>query len=143
MVFFQWKEEYELGLPHIDLQHTMIVNMMNELFVDLGSKEAPQTVKRTLGKLLLYVEEHFATEETAMREAAYPDLDAHLVEHEKFRQDVLDLTARHRADEHIAAAEVIEFLKDWLSSHIAEVDRKFGAYVSKRGDEAKEAYFRS
>ena len=36
MVFFEWKEQYELGLPHIDLQHTMIVNMVNELYMSLA-----------------------------------------------------------------------------------------------------------
>ncbi len=120
----------------------MIVNMMNELFVDLGSKQAPATIKRTLDKLLLYVEEHFDAEEAAMRETGYPDMAAHLLEHEKFRQDVEQLNERHKADESIAASEVIEFLKSWLRNHIAEVDRKFGTHACKLSEEAKEAYFK-
>ena len=140
MVFFKWKDEYELGLPHIDLQHTMIVNMMNELFVDLGSKKAPETIKKTLDKLLLYVEEHFDAEETSMREIAYPDMEAHLREHEKFRKDVEQLIERHKADEYIAASELIEFLKAWLRNHIAEVDKKFGAHVCALSEEAKKSF---
>lgn len=141
MVFFVWKEEYELGVPHIDLQHTMIVNMMNELFVDLGSRKAPETIKKTLDKLLIYVEEHFEAEETAMRETEYSDMLAHISEHEKFREDVLRLTERYQADEKIAAAELIEFLKTWLRNHIAEVDKKFGNYICKQSEEAKKAFF--
>ncbi len=140
MVFFQWKDEYELGLPHIDLQHTMIVNMMNELFIDLGSRQAPVTIRKTLDKLLLYVEEHFATEEEAMRASGYPDIDAHLLEHEKFRADVERLTERHRQNETIAASEMIEFLKSWLRNHIAEVDKKFGAHACSINEEARKAH---
>lgn len=137
MVFFQWKEEYEIGLPHIDLQHTMIVNMMNELFIDLGSKKSPNTIKKTLDNLLIYIEEHFATEEEAMTEIDYPDLDAHLCEHEKFRADVEELTKRHREEDNIAASELIEFLKNWLRHHIAEVDKKFGIHAIAINEQAR------
>jgi len=141
MVFFKWKEEYELGLPHIDLQHTMIVNMMNELFVDLGSKKSPETIKKTLDKLLLYVDEHFSEEETAMLENDYPDKDAHFAEHEQFRQDVDALRQRHKIDGYLAASEMIEFLKSWLRNHIAEVDKKFGNYVCALSEEAQKKFF--
>ena len=141
MVFFKWKDAYELGLPHIDLQHTMIVNMMNELFISLGSKESEVTIRKTLENLLVYVEEHFATEEEAMKATDYPDMDAHLAEHEKFRKDVEDLSKRHLKDDYIAASEMIEFLKSWLRNHIAEVDKKFGDYACALSEEAKKKYF--
>jgi len=141
MVFFEWKDEYELGLPHIDLQHTMIVNMMNELFVTLGSSETEETIRKTLEKMLLYVEEHFASEEAAMLENNYPEFDSHFREHEAYRARVKELHQRHHADEKIAAHELIEFLKDWFQNHIAEVDKRFGNYVYTLSEEARIKFF--
>lgn len=141
MVFFKWKDEYELGLPHIDLQHTMIVNMINELFVALGSDEVETTTRKTLDKMLMYVEEHFASEETAMRENNYPELEEHLREHAEFRAKVEVLYNRHQADEKVSAFELIEFLKVWFESHIVEVDKRFGIYVNQLSEAARKSFF--
>lgn len=142
MVFFEWKEQYELGLPHIDLQHTMIVNMVNELYMALETKEEEDTATKVLEKLLGYVEDHFASEEAEMRENNYPDLDEHLAAHEAFRVKVTRLHHRHHTGEKIAGYELSEFLKDWLLEHIAQVDKAFGAFVLQLSEKAKEAYFR-
>ena len=141
MVFFKWKDEYELGLPHIDLQHTMIVNMINELFVSLGSEEADFTAKKTLDKMMLYVEEHFASEETAMQENNYPALEDHLKEHNDFRGKVEKMYRNHQAGDKVAGFELIEFLKDWFQSHIVKVDKEFGKYVYQLSEEARKAFF--
>jgi hemerythrin-like metal-binding protein len=142
MAFLEWNEQYELGLPHIDLQHTMIVNMINELYMSLETREEEDTTDKILEKLLCYVEEHFATEESAMQENNYPDQDTHLAAHEAFKVKVNRLHHRHQAGERIAGHELSEFLKDWLLEHIATMDKAFGTYVFQLSEKAKEEFFR-
>ena len=142
MVFFEWKEQYELGLPHIDLQHTMIVNMINELYMSLETREEEDTTSKILEKLLCYVEDHFASEESAMREYNYPDQDAHLAAHNAFRVKVTRLHNRNQAGERIASYDLSEFLKDWLLEHIAQIDKAFGVFVSQLSEKAKEVFLR-
>ena len=142
MVFFEWKEQYELGLPHIDLQHTMIVNMINELYMSLETRDEENTTTKILENLLSYVEDHFASEEAAMRENDYPDQDAHFAAHDDFRAKVNQLHHKHQAGEKIAGYALSEFLKDWLLKHIAQSDKAFGVFVLQLSDNAKEAFFR-
>ena len=141
MVFFEWKDEYELGLPDIDLQHTMIVNMLNELHAAMESGQQIVTAEKTLDKMLLYVAEHFATEEQAMRDNGFPGLDAHMLEHEIFRGKVQALHERHVQGADVASHELIAILMAWLKNHIAEVDQEFGAFVCQKSEEAKKAFF--
>ena len=142
MVFFEWKEQYELGMPHIDLQHTMIVNMINELYMSLETREEEETTSKILEKLLCYVEDHFASEEAAMRENNYPHQDAHLAAHDAFRVKVTRLHHIPLTGGKIAGYELSEFLKDWLLEHIAQVDKAFGVFVSQLSEKAKESFFR-
>ena len=142
MIFFLWKEEYELGLPQIDLQHTMIVNMINELYASIDAGEEEEATARIFAKLMRWIEDHFAAEEKAMREHDYPDQKAHLAEHEAFRKRAYQLYDRHRAGETIAAYDLANFLKDWLKKHIARVDKNFGAFVFQLNEEARAAFFR-
>lgn len=140
MVYFKWDEEYEIGLPQIDLQHTMIVNMINELFDSLGSSAADVAARKNLDKLRLYVEEHFAAEEAAMREYDYPLLEDHLAEHDRIRVQVNSMFDAHHSTGRISAFDLIEFLKDWFQVHIAEVDGEFGRYFRKKCEEARQSY---
>jgi len=142
MVFFEWKEEYEVGLPQIDLQHTMIVNMINELYTSLESEAEEDVTAKILAKLLGYVKDHFAAEEKAMRENDYPFQESHFAEHDAFREKVSRLHGRHQTGEKIAAYELAECLKEWLLDHIAGVDRVFGAYVFQLSEDAREAFCR-
>lgn len=132
MIFFEWKEEYELDLPHIDLQHTMIVNMLNELYASIQAGGERRVVGKTLDSLLEYVEVHFETEEGFMREYGYPGLDDHFAEHEKLRSRVLQLSERYHDGSGPAATELLEFLREWLQEHIAKVDKAFGTYVHEK-----------
>jgi hemerythrin-like metal-binding protein len=141
MVFFEWKDEYELGLPDIDLQHTMIVNMLNELHAAIEAGEAGASIERTLDKMLLYVEEHFSTEENAMRDNGYPDIDTHIVEHDVFRGKVLALHERHHQGSGPGSDELVVVLLGWLKNHIAEVDQEFGRFVHEQSELARKTFF--
>ena len=127
--------------PAESVTNPTIATVMNELFVTLGSSETDVTIRKTLEKMLLYVEEHFASEEEAMRENKYPDFASHYSEHEAFRAQVKELYHRHQAGEKVAAHELIEFLKEWFQKHIVEVDKRFGNYVYTLSEEARKKFF--
>jgi len=141
MPFFEWKDEYELGLPDIDLQHTMIVNMLNELHASLEDGESDKVAERTLGKMLLYVEEHFNTEECAMRAQGFPGAAAHVVEHEVFRAKVHALHEKHHQESAVASDDLVAILMAWLKNHIAEVDQDFGRFVREQSEQARKKFF--
>lgn len=129
MDLFQWKVEYEIGLPKIDAQHRQIVDMLNELHAAKQSDSTPQAIEKTLDGLLQYTRQHFADEEAAMREADYPKLDTQRRQHLNMTDEVLKLRSEMEQGAEPATFELLNFMSEWLKLHIAGADKEFGDYI--------------
>lgn len=127
MNLFQWESSYEIGLPEIDAQHQTLVELLNRLYNAKKTDQVQEVIESTLDALIEYTKVHFADEEAAMREAQYPYLDKHRVDH----LDLADKVLLMRADE-TAAFELLNFLSEWLKFHICGADREFGNYMRER-----------
>ena len=121
---FQWEKKYEVGIPKVDDQHRTLVDMLNNLNAAKKTEQAPQVIEQTLRGLLNYTKTHFADEETAMRDAKYPELARHRLEHLDLTDQVMLLQK-----EAPVTFELLSFMSDWLKFHICDSDRKFGAYL--------------
>ncbi len=132
MPLFEWSSKYELDVPQIDAQHKELVGMINSLYDSIRGGRSAEAVNLTLNRLLQYVEVHFETEERAMQESHYPGYEEHLNRHEYLREKVLDLKKEQLQGQAIATFELLNFLADWLKSHIATVDMAFGEYLHQQ-----------
>jgi hemerythrin-like metal-binding protein len=77
-----------------------------------------------------YVTRHLPEEEARLRGARYPQLDAHLREHEELRilySDLLKAYARH-GDEAAVRGDVCARVRRWLEAH-ALADQAFAAFL--------------
>lgn len=133
MALFEWSSEYEIEIPQIDDQHKELVRLINILYESISEGRSGETVHQTLNALLQYVEIHFETEENAMRDRNYPGFEEHLLKHEELRSKVLDLRKEELQGREIATFELLNFLVDWLKTHIAQTDRAFGNYLHQTG----------
>ncbi|PKN07006.1 MAG: hemerythrin [Deltaproteobacteria bacterium HGW-Deltaproteobacteria-8] len=127
MPYFQWTGSLVIGIKTIDDQHKQLVEMLNNLndtMEQSGQCPAPELVDR----LKTYAAEHFHVEEGYMQAFAYPEFEAHKKEHEAFCDVVLSL-GNSCADGSAHPAELLEFLKSWLTNHILDVDMKMGRFL--------------
>ena len=124
MDLFQWEKKYDIGIPIVDAQHRTLVDMLNKLNAAKKTEQAPQVIEQTLNGLLNYTKTHFADEETAMRDAKYPELARHRQEHLDLTDQVILLQKKAPV-----TFELLSFMSDWLKFHICDSDRKFGEYV--------------
>ncbi len=124
MSLFQWKQEYEIGLPKLDVQHHTLIDMLNKLHAFKKSDQAQQVVEDTLYELLQYTQTHFKDEEAAMRAAQYPELDKHRYEHIDLTDQVIQL----HGDEPVTF-ELLNFLNEWLKIHLSGSDQEFGKFM--------------
>ncbi len=131
MTLFKWTADLELDMPQIDDQHKELVKLINTLYESIREGHSSETVEKTLNSLLRYVEVHFETEEAAMRQRRYPGYKRHLMIHEDLRKKVLDLKKQQLQGRDVATFELLNFLVDWLKSHIASEDVLFGQFVHK------------
>jgi len=120
-----WNEEYSVGDAEIDRQHQDIFSLIDRLEshdIDAAAMAV------TFEKLDIYVREHFALEEEKMQACNYADLEAHLRQHDEFR-DWLQ-TAKNGLNEAgdggVAMGQnVHDFLKEWFLSHILYADQAY------------------
>lgn len=128
MPYFVWDDSLLVGIKSIDEQHRRLVDMVNGLH-DAAEQSGHQCLTPELvDQLKAYAAEHFHIEEGYMQAFAYPDFEAHLKEHEGFSAAV-QYFEKACADGRTHPAEVLEFLKQWLTEHIKGVDMQMGRFL--------------
>ena len=131
MSFFAWKDDYALGVDVIDKQHKRLVELIDQLFSAMKTGKGREVTAKVLGELDDYTQTHFRQEEDLMRKGGYPDFTPHLGKHEAFVKKLNGYRQDHAAGKLALNVELMNWLRDWLKSHILETDPKYLPWVSK------------
>lgn len=128
-LYIIWQSSNETGIPIIDEQHRGIVSAINSLYYFIRHNDAATAFEPTMNVLTYYTSLHFLTEESILREAGYPELNAHIKLHKNLTDQVNSM-AQNRANKYQVNA-LLPFLKEWWLGHINENDRQYIAIVKK------------
>ncbi len=133
----QWESKYELQIPKIDMQHRVLVMLINRLEkLQNEHKTTTRDIDEILKHLSQYIDTHFKFEEDLLQQYDYPDFAAHKRQHEAFVAKVQEFRSKYEAGEDIGA-RVLTFLTDWLLHHINESDRDYAEQWQASGVAAK------
>ena len=132
MSMFLWKQEYSVGYPEIDKQHMKLFALADELHGAMMAGKGKEILGQTLSNLIAYTKVHFAHEEALMRKHGYPDYPKHKVDHDTLTARVVGFKKDFEANRTAMTVGVLQFLKDWLSHHIGETDRKIASYLKAK-----------
>ena len=81
-----------------------------------------------------YTKMHFAREEQFFAQTARADAPAHKKEHEERTKQVASVQTKYKAGAtSTLSLEVMNFLKNWLISHIPGSDKKYGPHLNAKG----------
>jgi len=119
-----WNDDFALGLPEIDDQHKTLFDIMNRLWSAIVTRASTEQMLSILGDLEQYTQSHFTAEETFMRVINYPDFDKHKKAHVGFIQRLAAEKKAVAEGKHFSL-DLLNFLKDWLVSHIQVMDRAY------------------
>lgn len=134
MVLFAWDaSKYSVGIREIDGQHKVLVDMLNELYDAMQSGKSNDILGSIVLKLVNYTKTHFAAEERYFERYGYPETFSHKKEHEKFTQKVIAFKNDFDSGRTSLTVGITSFLKDWLSSHIQGIDKKYGPFLNSKG----------
>jgi len=133
-----WDPALETGNATIDAQHKTLFSLVNQLHDAAIEGRTEQAVTEVLGRLVLYVETHFAEEQRLMARSGYPvdELVSHVEAHTALTAQTAEIVARQRRGELTTVLPVAEFLVEWLRTHIRQVDKRFVDYVRSLGNES-------
>jgi hemerythrin len=129
MSMFLWKQEYSVGYPDIDNQHKRLFELADQLHSAMTSGKGKDVLGKTLSDLILYTKRHFADEERLMQTHHYPDYANHKANHDALTARVVDFQKDFEANGIALTVGLLQFLKDWLTHHIGETDRKIASYL--------------
>jgi len=133
MAFFEWKNDYSVGITKIDDQHKVLVGLLNELYESMKAGKGKETLDAVLINLVEYTKTHFAAEESMMKLYKYPDYEAHKKKHDNMTGHVLELKRQFDSGQITNPIQITNFLKDWLSKHIMGTDKLYGPFLNAKG----------
>ncbi len=128
-----WSDRYSVGVFKFDNQHKMLIKQINDLHMAMRIGNGKSSLITVMDNLVKYTVEHFADEEREMQRTNYPDYMAHKREHDKLVEKVQDLRERMSSGKIVVTMEVMNFLRDWLTNHIAKVDKQYSDHLVGQG----------
>lgn len=128
---FIWRDEYALGIDDMDGEHKILIDKINFLATTIEKANGNSSAKviESFTDLLDYTVEHFTDEEKFMATFSYPQIEGHKEIHKRL------IATLHQHKEKVInnnynAHELMNFLNEWLVSHILNADMKYSNHDS-------------
>lgn len=118
-----WDGSLSTGHKSTDLQHQILIDILNELIAVLETDNVEEKFIHVLNRLQHYAEWHFHREEKCMIEYRCPSSEVNKLAHMNFLRNIL--TVREKSREGVSIELVKELyneLSNWLINHIKKVD---------------------
>ncbi|HYA86104.1 MAG TPA: bacteriohemerythrin [Nitrospirota bacterium] len=133
MALITWSNDLSVNIKEFDEEHKKLISMVNDLHSAMGSGKGKEVMGPILVRLVDYTKTHFAAEEQLMRKHEYPGYVSHKSLHDDLTKQVMDLQNKFQEGRMLVTVQVMNFLKDWLSNHIQNTDKKYGPYLNGKG----------
>ena len=131
--YIVWKDEYSVGLDSIDQQHRKLINLINQLMTAVDYSTGEEFEREALADVVEYTKTHFTYEEGLMEDNGYPDFEAHKAQHKVMLAEVEVVLAEYEKDHDAAMQHALNFLKEWLITHINGTDKQYSSFLIGKG----------
>lgn len=129
----RWDDSFSVGVKEIDRQHMRLMELVNALHEAMRSGKGNDVMGGILGELKNYTVTHFQYEEDLFATHRFPGKVAHEAEHSKLVESVLEFEDQFLSGKAAITTDLMNFLKDWLTKHIKQTDRKYMRFFNDRG----------
>lgn len=133
MALIQWNASLSVNIAEIDTQHQRLVAMINELNDAMVQGRGKDVIGKIIGGLATYTATHFATEERHFDRYGYPATATHKQEHRDFTTKVGEFKQGFDEGRLGLSVSVMNFLSDWLRSHIKGSDMQYSPFLNAKG----------
>ena len=132
-MYFKWDDKYSVGVKLFDEQHKKLFTLMSNLRESMQGEDTKKVVGEVLDELIDYATTHFSDEEREMLEHGYPEYEVQREQHQDFLNQVNEFKTSYAAGKTMMTTEVMGFLVNWLTNHIAQTDKKYGVFFNDKG----------
>ena len=134
--FFEWQNEWTLGIEIIDRQHRQLAVLLNkivELYLknggQTGSEQRSNQLHEQLKIFYEKVREHFNDEEDLMLKANYPGHTEHARDHLMLLAELTHYIRHIEEGLNNINIGTLDSLKIWFISHIISSDKEFADFL--------------
>lgn len=126
MALFYWNTHLETGNVQIDGQHKRLFELTNNIADAVSGQGSLPEVPALLSELIDYANTHFCDEEQLMCRSslAASKQQQHVCAHRAFHNQVLGIAAKSDLVQAEAVNEILNFLVNWLVTHILKLDHR-------------------
>lgn len=129
----EWEDIYSVGVLEIDQQHQQLFAIINELVDEIGHNVKKERLIEIINSLVEYKKIHFATEEKYFKEFNFEGAPEHLLAHKQFEEGLSKIQEEYKDDIIMFAFELIDYIEDWLISHLMNMDQKYKQCFNEHG----------
>jgi hemerythrin-like metal-binding protein len=122
-----WNQFNLTGVHILDEQHRGLVSITNSLHYARGGPRSADFLAPIADMMLQYTRIHFTTEIDILKEAGYPDVEAHEALHEQLIADI----QRYFHESQVTGDSLafLNFLKGWWINHINHEDAQYAEHM--------------
>lgn len=132
MALITWSKQFEVGHPEIDKQHQELIRIVNRLHDAMLARQGRDALGAVFKDLDAYTRMHFRTEEDLMARFGYGEAVSHKKIHDDLIGELKKLHADFDAGKLSVTMATMTFLQNWLTKHIAQVDKKLSSFLAGR-----------
>jgi hemerythrin len=130
--FLDWRLVNQVGVPKIDEQHRLLVNLINR-FHQVLVRERNRSMADDLFQYFMQVARtHFSFEEAMLMEHGCPGYEEHFHQHSDAMAEVQDLHRQFKAGG-LSAPVLLNSLRSWMLSHTRGSDQRHARYMNQLG----------
>ncbi|HEY5584651.1 MAG TPA: bacteriohemerythrin [Ruminiclostridium sp.] len=125
----EWKDDYLLGIEKIDEQHKKLFQIAGDIYSLMKNQlvtDKYDGIVRLISELKDYTIFHFTYEQEYMQSIGYRKYFTHKVEHDDFVEKINNVDMdKIDLDHEQYLLELMDFVVDWIATHILETDRAY------------------
>ena len=125
----EWTPEYTVHVPEIDREHQLLFGLVSRLHEAMLAGQGTKILGTFFAELMKFTRSHFASEEKIMASMRYPEMLAHIQQHDQIRRRMAEVEARFERGETAITIELMLVISDWLRNHTMVTDRRLGDYI--------------
>jgi hemerythrin-like metal-binding protein len=133
VALLEWSPAFGVGIGAIDKDHRAVMAAVNALQVAVEGGGDLSVTGPLLNKLNSDTRAHFSAEESLMTITRYPGTALHAMKHQHLLDQLDAFVARNKRDHASLNVHSLNFLRDWVTTHIQSEDRNFGLWLNEHG----------
>ena len=123
----------KIGVGAIDLEHRQLSEAIDALHEVVGKQDQQSLTGPLLLNVLESTRAHFASEEAMMTSTKYPGAALHVLKHGYLLDQMQALVGRFSRGGFAITEHSMNFLRDWLITHIQKEDLQFALWLNEHG----------